>query len=87
MAVDYGLSLGFAAEGLMTALLVTQLVGFPAALVFGRIGERYGPKFGIGVAILGAGFALLMGSLFARAAIGLPLIAGRAMRRTQLGEF
>jgi MFS transporter, UMF1 family len=52
MAVDYGLSLGFGAEGLMTALLVTQLVGFPAALAFGRIGERAGPKFGIGVAIL-----------------------------------
>jgi UMF1 family MFS transporter len=52
MAVDYGLSLGFAAEGLMIALLVTQLVGFPAALVFGRLGERHGPKLGIGVAIL-----------------------------------
>ena len=52
MAVDYGLSLGFAADGLMTALLVTQLVGFPAALVFGRLGERHGPKFGIGLAIL-----------------------------------
>ena len=52
MAVDYGLSLGFAADGLMIALLITQLVGFPAALAFGRLGERYGPKFGIGVAIL-----------------------------------
>jgi UMF1 family MFS transporter len=52
MAVDYGLSLGFAADGLMIALLLTQLVGFPAALAFGRVGERYGPKFGIGVAIL-----------------------------------
>ena len=52
MAVDYGLSIGFAAEGLMTALLVTQFVGFPAALVFGWLGERFGPKRGIGVAIL-----------------------------------
>ena len=52
MAVDYGLSLGFAADGLMIALLITQLVGFPAALLFGRLGERHGPKFGIGVAIL-----------------------------------
>jgi UMF1 family MFS transporter len=52
MAVDYGLSLGFAADGLMVALLLTQLVGFPAALVFGRIGERYGPKLGISIAIL-----------------------------------
>ena len=52
MAVDYGLSLGFAADGLMTALLLTQFVGFPAALAFGRIGERWGPKAGIGLAIL-----------------------------------
>jgi len=52
MAVDYGLALGFAANGLMTALLITQFVGFPAALAFGRIGERYGPKQGILLAIL-----------------------------------
>jgi len=52
MAVDYGLSLGFPVQGLMTALLITQLVGFPAALAFGRIGQRRGPKFGIGLAIL-----------------------------------
>jgi UMF1 family MFS transporter len=51
MAVDYGLSLGFAAEGLLTALLLTQFVGFPAALVFGRLGERLGPKPAIGLAI------------------------------------
>lgn len=47
MAVDYGLSLGFASESLIIALLVTQFVGFPAALVFGRIAEKYGPKRGI----------------------------------------
>jgi UMF1 family MFS transporter len=47
MAVDYGLALGFDAGGLMTALLVTQFVGFPAAVLFGRLGERRGPKQGI----------------------------------------
>jgi UMF1 family MFS transporter len=52
MAVDYGLALGFSASDLLSALLLTQLVGFPAALVFGRIGERWGPKRGIGIAIL-----------------------------------
>jgi UMF1 family MFS transporter len=51
MAVDYGLAIGFPAESLMTALLITQLVGFPAALVFGRLGERWGPKRGILLAI------------------------------------
>ncbi|MEJ5357957.1 MAG: MFS transporter [Desulfobacterales bacterium] len=44
MAVDYGLSLGFAATDLITALLVVQFVGFPAALAFGRLGTRLGPR-------------------------------------------
>ena len=44
MAVDYGLSLGFAAESLLTALLITQFVGFPAAIVFGKLGTRIGAK-------------------------------------------
>jgi MFS transporter, UMF1 family len=50
MAVKYGLDLGFEASSLMVALLITQFIGFPAALVFGRLGTRFGPK----PAILGA---------------------------------
>jgi len=52
MAVDYGLALGFDANGLLAALLITQLVGFPAALLFGAIGQRMGAKRGIWIAIL-----------------------------------
>ncbi len=44
MAVDYGMSLGFDTQNLMIAFLVTQFVGFPAALLFGMVGERIGPK-------------------------------------------
>ncbi len=51
MAVDYGMSLGFAANELLLALLVTQFVGFPATLVFGRLGQRIGPRKGIYIAI------------------------------------
>lgn len=51
MAVDYGGALGFKSKDLILALLLTQFVGFPAALVFGRLGERYGPKRGIFIAI------------------------------------
>ncbi|MEJ2454977.1 MAG: MFS transporter [Candidatus Thiodiazotropha sp.] len=61
MAVDYGLSIGFDANNLMTALLITQFVGFPAALVFGSIGARHGPRQGIMLAI----FAYLMILLWA----------------------
>ncbi|MCW8827131.1 MAG: MFS transporter, partial [Gammaproteobacteria bacterium] len=36
MAVDYGLALGFESDSLIVALLITQFIGFPAALVFGK---------------------------------------------------
>ena len=51
MAVKYGLDLGFPSSSLMLALLITQFVGFPAALVFGRLGARWGPKPSILLAI------------------------------------
>jgi UMF1 family MFS transporter len=51
MAVDFGLAIGLPANSLIVALLITQFVGFPAAIVFGRIGERWGPKRGIFAAI------------------------------------
>jgi UMF1 family MFS transporter len=53
MAVDFGLSLGFESKSLLLALLITQFVGFPAAIGFGKIGERLGAKTGlfIGLAV------------------------------------
>lgn len=51
MAVDYGLSLGFDSENLITALLVVQFVGFPAALGFGWLGHRLGSKTGLYLAL------------------------------------
>ncbi|WP_372882773.1 MFS transporter [Psychromonas sp.] len=51
MAVDYGLSIGLASADLITALLITQFVGFPAAIGFGRIGERIGCRQGILLAL------------------------------------
>ena len=53
MAVDYGLSLGFQSNDLILALLIVQFVGFPSALVFGKLGEKWGVRkaiyLGIGV--------------------------------------
>jgi UMF1 family MFS transporter len=51
MAVDYGLAIGFPAEQLVLALLLVQFVGFPAALAFGWLGARVGPKAGILIGI------------------------------------
>ena len=51
MAVDYGMALGFAANSLIVALLLTQFVAFPAALAFGYAGEQLGAKPAILAAI------------------------------------
>jgi len=51
MAVDYGMALGFDTGDLIVALLLTQFVGFPAALAFGWLGARIGPQRGIFIGI------------------------------------
>ena len=51
MAVDYGLSLGFASNDLIVALLIVQFVGFPAALLFGKLGQSWGVRKSIFLAI------------------------------------
>ena len=51
MAVDYGLSLGFNSTDLITALLITQFIGFPAAIAFGYLANHIGAKRGILFAI------------------------------------
>ena len=47
MAVDFGKAIGLDSGGLLKALIVTQFVAFPAAIVFGRIGEKFGARRGI----------------------------------------
>jgi MFS transporter, UMF1 family len=44
MAVDYGLALGLGERDLILALLITQFIGFPAAIAFGRLGARFGAR-------------------------------------------
>ena len=41
MAVDYGMSIGFGSNNLIIALLITQFVGFPCALLFGKLGQMW----------------------------------------------
>jgi UMF1 family MFS transporter len=51
MAVDYGLAIGLETSSLVQAILMVQFIGFPAALVFGWIGQRISPIFGLFVCI------------------------------------
>lgn len=61
MAIDYGMSLGFEVSDLMLALLLTQFIGFPSALLFGYLARWIGAKRGvmlcIGVYILAVTWA------------------------------
>jgi len=52
MAVDYGLALGFDSSDLILALLITQFVGFPAAILYGYVGNKLGIKNTILFALL-----------------------------------
>lgn len=51
MAVIYGKSIGFERNDLIVALLITQFVGFPAAIGFGYLGGKIGAKRAIFLAI------------------------------------
>ncbi len=57
MAVDFGLSQGLSMQDLIRAILVTNLVGFPAALIFGRLGLSIGAKNGL---YLGLGIYIII---------------------------
>ncbi|MDG1462877.1 MAG: MFS transporter, partial [Gammaproteobacteria bacterium] len=51
MAVDYGLSRGLNAEDLISAILLTNFIGFPAAIGFGVLGAKIGARKGIYIAL------------------------------------
>lgn len=64
MAANYGQRLGFSDNDLVLAFLVTNFAGFPATFAFGIIGQKFGPKTGLyialGVYIVTSSFAVFM---------------------------
>jgi UMF1 family MFS transporter len=52
MSGDYGVKIGLQNSDLLIALAVVQFVGFPCALVFGKLAQRYHPKLGIFIGIV-----------------------------------
>lgn len=52
MATAYGSALGLDSTGLLLALLVTQIVAFPCALIFSKLSKKYATDFLIQICIL-----------------------------------
>lgn len=44
MATSYGKTIGIETGALITALLLTQFIGFPATALFGKLAVKFGPK-------------------------------------------
>jgi MFS transporter, UMF1 family len=95
MAIDYGLALGLPASSLLAALLLTQFVAFPAALVFGWLGGRIGarPSILAGLLVyLGVTVWAIMlhtvGQFFAMAVtVGLVQGGVQSLSRALFGQF
>ena len=63
MATAYGTALGLDSTGLLLALLVTQIVAFPFAILFGRLASRYATATLITICIL-AYFGIAVFAIF-----------------------
>jgi UMF1 family MFS transporter len=95
MAVDYGLALGLASSDLLGALLLTQFVAFPAALVFGRLGERWGTQRSLllGIAVYAAvtvwAYSLSSAAEFYAMAVVVGLVQGgvQSLSRSLFGRL
>jgi UMF1 family MFS transporter len=51
MATIFGAEIGIGLNHLILALLLTQFIAFPSALLFGQLGHRLGPRRGIQLAL------------------------------------
>lgn len=61
MAVAYGTSLGFPSESLIVALLITQFVAFPSALLYALFAKKVGVRRALQVAIGAYTFIAILG--------------------------
>ncbi|MBN1277995.1 MAG: MFS transporter [Deltaproteobacteria bacterium] len=95
MAVDYGMSLGFNHKDLIAALLIVQFVGFPSAILFGKLGQRWGVRKSIYLAIGAYMGATLWGAVmtesyeFYMLAIAIGLVQGgiQSLSRSYYSRF
>ena len=68
LSTSYGTDLGIDATQLVLALLVTQFVAFPSAIIYGRLSSKYGTRRMLLIAIAAYFGITLFAALFLRTA-------------------
>lgn len=95
MATIYGTEIGIGQSDLILALLLTQFVGVPCAILFGKLGEKIGAKKGIMIALFVYIIIIVLGYLMKTAAhfyivaglVGLVQGGAQALSRSLYGAM
>ena len=96
MATSYGAALGIDSTQLVLALLVTQFVAFPSAIIYGRLSSKYGTRRMLLIAIAAYFGITLFAALFLRTATEfwiLAILVGmfqggiQALSRSEFGKL
>ncbi len=75
LSTSYGTSLGIDSTQLVLALLVTQFVAFPSAIVYGRLADTFGTRRMIIVAVLAYTCIVFFAAFFLRSAFEFWILA------------
>lgn len=96
MATSYGTDLGIDSTQLILALLLTQFVAFPSAILFGRLSTRFGTRLMLMVGVGAYALITLYGAFFMRQAldfwilamcVGLFMGGVQALSRSEFGKL
>ena len=75
MSTSYGTQLGIDSTQLVVALLVTQFVAFPSAIIYGKLAGRFGAKTMITVAVVAYMCIVFFAAFFLRSALEFWILA------------
>lgn len=96
LSTSYGTDLGIDGTQLILALLVTQFVAFPSAIIYGRLGKKLGTRTMLLVGIGGYSFITLFAAFFLKSApqfwflaimVGLFQGGIQALSRSEFGKL
>ncbi|MBP3884307.1 MAG: MFS transporter [Olsenella sp.] len=96
LSTSYGSDLGIDGTQLVLALLVTQFVAFPSAIIYGKLGRKFGTRKMLLVGIAGYTFITLFAAFFLKSAtefwflaimVGLFQGGIQALSRSEFGKL